>query len=428
MVLPILLIFLSTAAAAVVAYGTHPDWIVRSHGLTIITTCHRLQWPLTFLCLVLLVLLIALVASGKRRIFWMLGLAPAAALLFYHFRGDPIRAFAVLENPPFTTVANAGTVVSDDDYVVGLRLADTYYAYPYSLLYANPVIHQTDRGRRLLLMWSPFANRATAAIVDHDVRARELDIVSMPANALLLYNSRLGQFINALTCTTPKGDAVTGFTSLVPITKTTWKQWRTLHPETKVLAVPPRYTSGLPTQPILPHFKVPAPAKSDLPADTRIAIVNPGPNALAFTADQITPQAVNFTPDAGPPVLLIRDPQTNSVRAFDRHIQPDLVSDFRPLADPKRPAVALVDSTTHTGWSLAGVAVDGDPKLRGTKLSAVPVDEDLSYVVMKFWYPALTVRHLKPEDHAAAMESPAPPMPATKPARPTRRHRTVRSR
>ena len=53
MLLPILLILFSAVAGAVVAYGTRPAWILHAHGLSIITTCHRLQWPLTFLCLVL---------------------------------------------------------------------------------------------------------------------------------------------------------------------------------------------------------------------------------------------------------------------------------------------------------------------------------------------------------------------------------------
>jgi hypothetical protein len=395
---PILLILFASLSAAAVAYGTHPDWILRPHGLQIITASHHLQWPLTLLSILLCLLLIALVASGKRRIFWLLGLAPVAALLFHHFHSDPMLSFSILENPPFISSANSPNLLPDDDYLVGLHIGDTSYAYPYSLLYTNPVILHTDRQRRILLMWSPFANRATAFLVDHDIRATELDIVSMPANALLLYNSRLGQFINALTGTTPAGTSPQGFLTPIPVTKTTWKTWHTLHPDTQLLAIPPQYATGLPHRPVLPYFQTP-PA-SGLPADTRITLIGSPPSPLAIPSEEITLHPANLTPDAGTPLLLYRDPASNLVRAFDRRFQPDLSPAFRLISDPKRPGVSLTDDATHTGWSLAGVAVDGDQKFKGLKLAPVPTDDDLPYPVLKYWLPSLTLTHLHPEDLA----------------------------
>jgi hypothetical protein len=418
---PLILIFLATGAAAVVAYGTHPDWVVYSSGMSIITASHRLQWPLTFLAVALCVALVALVASGKRRIFWMLGLAPVGALLFHHFRADPLRTFAILDNPPFVSAVQAGNLVADEDYVVGLQLGDTAYAYPYSLLYANPVVLHIDRGKRVLLMWSPFANRARASLVDRDVRSGELAIVSMPANAILVYNSRLGQFINGVTGMTTRGTAPSGFVAGVPTVKTTWKQWRTAHPGTKVLAASARY-AGMPRRAVQPYFKTPVPA-GEVPANARITVINPGPMAVAVKSEQVTRQPLNLVGDAGPPLLVFRDEQAGVVRAFDRRFDPDVAPDFRPISDAKRPGVALVDSATNTGWSLAGRVVDGDQRFRGMKLTAVSVDEDLPYGVMKFWYPGLVLQSIRPEDYATAVE----PSPPAAPARVvTPRRRTTR--
>lgn len=406
---PALLILLATLAAAAVAFGTHPNWVAYAqHGVDMIMLGRRIEWPLTFLAIVLCVVLIGLVAAGRRRVFWLLGLAPVAAMLFHHFSRDPMNGFAIRENPPFADARAAATLVGDDDYVVGLRFGDNYYAYPYATLYTDPVIFQVDRGRRLLLVWNAFANRAVARVVDKDVRPRELDIVSMPANALLLYNGRLGQFINGLTSTTPAGKPVTGFVSPVATSKVPWKQWRSLHPETRVLALPPRYATGLPRRAVLPYFPVPGShGTADARAGCRIVLVDDGQARLALAADRVTDKPLNLTV-GGTPVLVFRDPQSGQLRAFDRRFDPDLTGEFRPNADPARPNVALVDAATGTGWNWSGVAVDGDARWRGRKLTLVSAEDDLYLDVMKFWYPDLTLHEVRPEDTPPAVQPPTP--------------------
>jgi hypothetical protein len=60
--------------------------------------------------------------------------------------------------------------------------------------------------------------------------------------------------------------------------------------------------------------------------------------------------------------------------------------------DRKRAAlsVAFTDADTNTGWSAAGVAIDGpDRKRKGQKLKPITIDEDVYWGVMKFWYPSL---------------------------------------
>ena len=419
-VLPAVLILLAVAAAAVVAFGTHPDWMVFRHGLGIIMAAHRLQWPLTFLAMLLCVALLALVVSGKRRAVWVLGLAPVIGLLAYHFRSGPMRGFAVADNPPLVSAGKGAGFLGEDDYVVGLQWGESAYAFPYALLYANPVVLHVERGRRLLLMWSPFANHATAYQVDRNLRGPELAIVSMPANALLLYNGRLGQFINGLTGQTPAGKRPTGFYQPVPTVKTTWKHWRGAHPQTRVLALPPRYT-GLPRRPVLPYF--PTPGADPAEAGARVTVVNAGPNGIAVPAEKVTTLPLNLTPDAGAPVVLFRDPQAGFARAFDRRFDPEVAPEFRPASNPPGAGgAALLDGVTGSGWTLSGRAVSGDARLRGMRLSPVPVDEDLPLEVVRYWYPQVTLLDVGPEDYARAMD-PAPPVRPAAPERQRTRRR-----
>src|SRR4051794_24727992 len=89
------------ASAVVVAFGTHPALAKYPQGLDYITLSRRWQWPLTSLCLILCVTLIAMVIGGKRRAGWLLVLAPVLFLFYQRFTGDPFRKMTILDNPAF---------------------------------------------------------------------------------------------------------------------------------------------------------------------------------------------------------------------------------------------------------------------------------------------------------------------------------------
>ncbi|MDB5332880.1 MAG: hypothetical protein JWP03_4031, partial [Phycisphaerales bacterium] len=80
MVIPLFLILVAGLSAGVVAYGTHPNWVQYQHGLELILWSRRLQWLLVALSLIACVLLIAMAISGRRRAWWLIGLAPVLAL------------------------------------------------------------------------------------------------------------------------------------------------------------------------------------------------------------------------------------------------------------------------------------------------------------------------------------------------------------
>jgi len=402
--LPIVLILMALLSAAAFAYGTNANLAQYSHGLQLILLARQWQWLLFVLALLFCLALFALVVSGKRRIYWLLALAPVLALFYHKFRSDPMNAFIILDDPPFVSSADA-TFLSDNDWIVGLKFNEQAYAYPYSTLYITPVIVQNDRDKRMVLIWSAFANRARATQVDRDVKASDLEIVSYPANSLLLYNARFGQFINGVPLTTPDGKKPTGFTSSITPTKTTWKIWRTMNPGTKVLGVRPQY-ANLPAGPIWPNYPMPKSAEVDAAPILRIAMIE-SPSPLAIREDAIPQRPLNVS--AGDtPILLVRDRTTGLLRAFDRHVEDDLYPQFKANLDPNRPSVALIDVDTLTGWSTNGAAVDGDPKYKSKKLSPIPVDDQVYWGVMKFWYPQLKLHPRTPDQpEPTAYEAPS---------------------
>ncbi len=393
MVLPLLLIFLAFFPAAIVAYGTDPRWAGLAHGLGFILLTRRLQWPLVALSVLLCVALLVLIISGRRRGWWLIGLMPVLALFVYRFSTGAINQWAIAEEPALIS-ADRAPGIGDSDHVVGLEFEGNAYAYPYANLYATPAVVQSDYDKRFLLMWSPFADRAVASMIDRELRVRELEIVSMPANALLLYNTRLGQFINGVTGQTTDDQKPAGFRNPIPTTRTTWGRWRKDHPQTRVMVAVPGKGAG-PRQPLPPRYPMAGVSKKD--ADAKVALVLASPaHPLAIAAGQVRAGEPWNLLAGDMPVLLYRDPGSGSLRAFDRRIEGDLVPRFKPNPNPKRAGVALVDSDTDVGWSSTGVAVDGDKARQGKRLTPIPVEDDLNWGVIRFWYPHAELIAVKP--------------------------------
>lgn len=407
--LPVVLIVVALSAAGMMAFGTHPHLMRFSRGLGMILLTRRLQWPLVAVVLLLCLTLIGLVVTNRRRAWWLIGLAPVVALFFYRFSsGSAMNAFAVVDDPPMVAAASA-SFLADDDYIVGVRFAEASYAFPYSSLYLNPVVILRRHEKRMILLWSAFANRATACAIDREIKARELEVVSMPANALLVYDGRIGQFINGLTGRTSENEQPVGFHAAIAVDKTTWRQWRSAHPDTLVMSLGRSLPAmNAPARPYYPMPRVPA----DLPADTRIAVI-PTTQPCAIPSADIAANPVNIT--CGKlPVLLVRDPATGLLRAYDRRLGDDLTPVFRLNRDPRRPNVKYLDSDTPLGWSAQMAVVDGDRNWRGSRhLVPVPIEDDLYWGVMKFWFPL----ELK---KAPAPPADPPPVPSMPPSRPPR--------
>jgi hypothetical protein len=385
--LPLILLAAATLSAAVVAYGTHPTWAQYAHGVSFIVFSRAWQWPLTALAILLCLSAVALVVAGRRRAWWLIGLAPVLALFVHRFHSDPFRAFRIVDGPPMMQAAQA-SFLSDEDWVVGVRLADAEFAIPYAQLFATPVIVLPEHDKRLLLLWSPFANRALAHDISRDLHARDLEIVSMPANALLVYNRRLGQFINGVSGRTSNGEKPAGFGRQLATEKMPWGQWKRLHPSTRVAGPLPRGAQQAPSRPLLPYYPTAVVDQGASPL-TRIAVVASTP-PLAVPEDAIKSiEPLNISAASGP-LLVFRDP-AGRVRAYERRLD-DLAPRFKLNTSPRRkPAAVFMDADTGSAWDIDGRALEGEMARSGRRLKAVLVEEQLYWSVMKFHLPDLSL-------------------------------------
>jgi hypothetical protein len=381
--LPLLLIVLAFVFAGAMTYGTSPALVQYQHGLQVMMLARRLQWPLVTLSLVLCVALLVLVISGKRRSWWLIGLAPIVALFFHHFAQSQPNSMTVRENPSFVDASSA-SFIDDSEWVVGLVDDGQAYAYPYRQLWSTPIVIQSDHDRRFMLMWSPLANCAKVFEIDRNLKARDLEVVAQPASALLIYNARVGQFINAVRGERADGGKPSGFETPIASRKMSWKQWKLLHPDTRVM----KSDFIDPAAPVIPVAQQsPVFAHIHEQPDERIAFI-PTTQPLAIHDSDIALGPINT--NAGTlPVLVFRDETTGITRAFDRRVESDLIPRFELNRDAKRKDVKFIDRDTGAGWSATGVAIDGTADMKGKKLHPVEIEDGLYFGVMKHWYPNL---------------------------------------
>jgi hypothetical protein len=151
--------------------------------------------------------------------------------------------------------------------------------------------------------------------------------------------------------------------------------------------------------PVLPQFPIPPtsrPADVAPPGASEIVTLIPSTNPVALVQEKLPAKPVNIEVD-GVPMLLFRDPSTGLMRAYDRRfgaLNSRFIANYSPTR--ARHGVAFLDVATNSGWNLQGVAVDGDPEIKGLKLRPIGgIEEDLYWNVMKHWYPNLQL--LTPE-------------------------------
>ena len=213
--------------------------------------------------------------------------------------------------------ADTVTYVRDDAWVVGVEFEDQSYAFPYEApdLDAGG---DPDRSRQAAdsALVAVRQRRAGVSHRSRDQVARVLDIVSMPASSLLLCNTRIGQFINGITGQTPQGKTPDDFKEEIPVTKTTWKKWRTTHADSKVMVATGKLAHNPPAAPVLPVYPLPREFKTEGDPNRRIAVI-PTTQPIAIATEKITTKPNNVM--AGKlPVLIFRESATGEIRAFDR--------------------------------------------------------------------------------------------------------------
>jgi hypothetical protein len=151
--------------------------------------------------------------------------------------GPPKDGIPALDNPRFTSVAEAGTWLSDRDPVVLVEEGDEAKAYPLQILMWHEIVNDVVGGRPLAVTFCPLCN--TALAFDRRFDGRTLDFGTtgrLRHSDLVMYDRQTESWWQQAT-----GEGIVGVYAgrrleFVSAPVVSWEDFKSTHPEGHVLS------------------------------------------------------------------------------------------------------------------------------------------------------------------------------------------------
>lgn len=144
-----------------------------------------------------------------------------------------------IDDPHFVSVA-AASHVADDDLVLALEHGGVSRAYPAFILNYHELVNDIVAGDPIVISFCPLCGSGLAFRRELDGRPVQFGVSGLLFDSDLIMYDRAGnslwQQISGKAIAGPaRGQQLEG----VPLTMTTWREWRQAHPRTEVLAIGP---------------------------------------------------------------------------------------------------------------------------------------------------------------------------------------------
>ncbi|MDZ7724438.1 MAG: DUF3179 domain-containing protein [candidate division KSB1 bacterium] len=269
-----------------------------------------------------------------------------------------------LTEPDMTTGLSA-SYLTDRDLVIGVRVGESYKAYPHVILDWHEIINDEIGGRSLAITYCPL----TGSGIGWNRRIR--GTVTTFGVSGLLYNSNLIPYDRATDSnwSQMKLQAVEGTLSgarvnTCPVIETEWGTWKQMAPQTQVVSENTGYDRAYGRYPYGDYktnqskllFPV-SHTDQRLPGKTRVLGVTVSGESKAYPINSFGDLDVLNDMIGGQPVVIVGSSTHNFAVAYERRVNGEVL-EFEPAADKALPVV-MTDGSGST-WSVFGQAVDGD--------------------------------------------------------------------
>ncbi len=298
--------------------------------------------------------------------------------------GPPRDGIPAINSPVFVTNEQAETNgwVSNSSLVDGIVTAGGEKAYPRSITAWHEIVNDTVDGKPTSLTFCPLTGSAVA------YRGEAPDKTPLTFGTTgLLYNSNLVMYDRQTNSMYPQilGIGISGprkgiELQTVPVTTTTWNNWKAWHPSSLVLSRNTGYFRDYNTYPYGDYDKndsvyFPVAHESAVfPPKALISGMRIDRETVAVVKDPLRSKIVVDFSVANQAFVALYDPGTDYVRVFSRLVNG---SNHTFTTDN---SLQVVDNETASRWDYTGVAQGGP--LMGTKLQQMS-----SFQVMWFgWF------------------------------------------
>lgn len=270
--------------------------------------------------------------------------------------GPPKDGIPSIDDPIFADVDYDS--ISDDDVVIGVDINGDVRAYPLSILVWHEIVNDVVGGVPISVTYCPlcYTNQVFERVING--QTVEFGVSGKLYNSnLLMYDRLTDSYWSQATGEAVVGELTGTKLEIVPFDVMHWKDWKSLHPDTLVLARDTGHSRPYDTDPYERYFETDRIAFPISNRDDRLAlktvILGFGIDGSYKAYPQSDVEAAGAINDhfAGVSILLISEYEGNA-RAFDRIIDGRALS-FAYVDD------ILVDSETSSQWSYDGTAVSG---------------------------------------------------------------------
>lgn len=240
-------------------------------------------------------------------------------------RGGPAKdGIPALTDPKFVSPANAA-YLQPHHRVIGVAIGDDARAYPLPIMDFHEIVNDTIAGAAVAVTYCPLCDSAVVFDRKTPLGSKEFGVSGLLYNSNVLMYDRGGEteFLwSQLKKTGITGDAANQQLQTLPVELTTWEDWQSRYPRTRVLAYDTGYDwpyeNGSPYAGYLdtPRIMFPVKPSSDrLPAKSPVLGVWAGESYRAYPQSVFDADHTTVTDELDGAELTIEfNPTANSLR------------------------------------------------------------------------------------------------------------------
>ena len=153
-----------------------------------------------------------------------------------HHGGPPRDGIPALTRPGFIN-ARVATFLSAEDRVLGLSRNGEHKAYPVKILNYPEIVNDRFGDETIVISYCPLCGTGMAFLATIDGQAHEFGVSGLLYNSdMLLYDRETESLWSQIMRRAISGPLRGKHLTQVPLTHTTWDDWRQQHPATRVLS------------------------------------------------------------------------------------------------------------------------------------------------------------------------------------------------
>jgi len=310
-------------------------------------------------------------------------------------------AIPALTDPQFVDItSNDANYVNDEDLVLGVIINGEAKAYPHNMGWWHEIVNDVVGGQPIVVSFCPLTGTGLVFNGQGENGTRLTCGVSglLFNNNLIMYDRRdnttlYPQMIHTA-ISGPNGNEL----QLLPVIETTWRYWKQLYPNSKVISVragtyaPGRYNQypydayrDLSQSPNFPSFPALSenPTAQLFPPKTITLGIRFGETAKAYPFSILGDQTVINDTLEGRDMVIVFYHQEQYARPFSRVINGQtLTFEKTDSTDPTYPFF-MRDLETESIWNLKGEAIAGS--LQGHTLTPIPAHNGFWFAWATFW-------------------------------------------